>query len=246
MLGDKTDTFYGARLVADARLHLSTIMNGQYSESFFVTMCKITSQQIHFGYVTFTGKEIKLKGIKDFMYSSLYGLGLKPSTINLFLANCAKVAVNDKTQTQYSIRFMRWLQRQDDIFNFPQEIFEYKRLKLLIAVKYKKRKSEMWLRLGMLTSLYNQMPHLLQHIGEDRKYSDIVQCCEEYQIAEASKKLKPIELYRNPTLEQVYKLAEKLDDRLLDKFKKRALIARLIELYKASDSSDDSKIASDD
>lgn len=245
MLGDRTDTFYGARLVADARLHLGAIMNGQYSESFFVTMCKITSQKIYLGYITFTGREIKLKGIKDFMYSSLYGLGLKTTTINIFLANCARVAINDKTQTQYSVKFMRWLQKQDDIFDFPQEIFEYKRLKLSIATKYRRRKSEMWLRLGMLTSLYNQKPHLLQHVGPDRKYPDIVKCCEEHYIAEASRKLKPIELYRNPTLTQVYKLAEKLDERL-DKLKKRALIARLIELYRMSDQSDDGETAGDD
>lgn len=245
MLGDRTDTFYGARLVADARLHLGAIMNGQYSEPFFVTMCKITSQEVYLGYTTFTGKEVKLKGIKDFLYNSLYGLGLKASTIHVFLANCAKAAINDKTQTQYSMRFIRWLQKQDDIFAFPQEVFEYKRLRFFIVSRYRKRKSEMWLRLGMLASLYNQMPHLLQDVGPGRKYPDIVKCCEEHYIAEASKKLRPIELYKNPTLDQVHKLAEKLDERL-DKLKKRALIAKLIELYKLSDQPDDRETASDD
>lgn len=234
MLGDKNDTFYGARLVADARLHLGTIMNGQYSEPFFVTMCKIMSSEVYLGYTTFTGREIKLKGIKDFLYSSLHGLGLKATTIHIFLANCSKAAINDKTQTQYSMRFIRWLQKQDPVFDFPQELFEYKRLRIHVSYRYRRKKPEMWLRLGMLTSIYHQRPDLLQHIGPGRKYEDIVKCCEANYIAQASKKLRPIELYKNPTVDQVRKLAKKLDERL-DKLEKRVLIATLIELYKQGD-----------
>lgn len=244
MLGDRSDTFYGARLVADARLHLGAIMNGQYSEPFFVTMCKIMSQDVYLGYTTFTGKEVKLSGIKDFLYSSLYGLGLKPATINIFLSNCSKAAINDKTQTQYSMRFIKWLQAQDPIFAFPQELFEYKRLRYWVACKYKRRKSEMWLRLGLLLSIYNQKPHLLQDIGVNRKYPDVVQCAEENDISEVSKKLRPIELYKNPTVDQVRKLAEKLDERL-DRRKKRVLIANLIELYRLGEQEDDSEAAGD-
>lgn len=244
MLGDRNDTFYGARLVADARLHLGTIMNGQYSEPFFVTMCKIMSQEVYLGYVAFTGKEVKLQGIKDFLYNSLYGLGLKRGTINVFLANCSKAAINDRTQTQYSMRFIKWLQKQDPVFAFPQELFEYKRLRYWVACKYKRRKSEMWLRLGLLQSIYHQKPHLLQDIGVNRKYPDVVQCAEENDISEVSKKFKPIELYKNPTLEQVRKLAEKLDERL-DKLEKRVLIARLIELYRLGQQNNDSKAVLD-
>lgn len=240
MLGDTDDTFYGARLVADARLHLGSVMNGQSSEPFFVTMCKIMSHKTYLGYTTFTGQEVKLKGIKDFLYSSLYGLGLKTGTINVFLANCSKAAINDRTQTQYSMRFIKWLQAQDEIFAFPQELFEYKRLRYWTACKYKRRKPELWLRLGLLLSIYNQKPHLLQDIGVNRKYQDIVKCAEENDISEVSKKLKPIELYNNPTVEQVRKLAEKLNERL-DKLEKRILIAKLIELYKLEQGSNDSK-----
>lgn len=245
MLGDKNDTFYGARLVADARLHLGAIMNGQYSEPFFVTMCKIMSHEVYLGYTTFTGQEIKLKGIKDFLYSSLYGLGLKVGTINIFLANCSKAAVNDKTQTQYSMRFIKWLQAQDPIFAFPQELFEYKRLKYWVVCKYKRRKSEMWLRLGLLLSIYNQKPHLLQDIGAGRKYPDVVQCAEENDISEVSKKFKPIELYKNPTLTQVRKLAENLNQRL-DNVEKRVLIATLIELYKLGQQNNDGSAVCND
>lgn len=245
MLGDTNDTFYGARLVADARLHLGTIMNGQYSEPFFVTMCKIMSQEVYLGYTTFTGKEIKLKGIKDFLYSSLYGLGLKATTVHLFLGNCSKAAINDKTQTQYSMKFIKWLQKQDPVFDFPQELFEYKRLRIYVSYRYRRRKSEMWLRLGLLLSLYHQKPHLLQHIGQGRKYEDIVKCCEDNYIAEVSKKLRPIELYKNPTIDQVRRLAEKLNERL-DKLEKRVLIATLIELYKLDEQRDDEKTFCDD
>lgn len=245
MLGDKSDMFYGARLVADARLHLGAIMNGQYSEPFFVTMCKIMSQEIYKGYVTFKGDEIKLSGIKDFLYSSHYGLGLKPKTINVFLSNCAKAATNDRTQTQYSMRFIKWLQKQDPIFNFPQELFELKRLRVLVAMRYRRRKSQMWLRLGLLTSLYTQKPHLLQEIGPGRKYEDVVTCCEENDISEVSKALKPIHMYKNPTLEQVRKLADTLNVRL-DKLEKRVLIARLIELYKLDQQSNVNNPVHDD
>lgn len=242
MLGDKNDTFHGARLVADARLHLGTIMNGQYSEPFFVTMCKIMSEKVYLGYTTFTGKEIKLKGIKDFLYSSLYGLGLKATTIHIFLANCSKAAISDKTQTQYSMRFIKWLRQQDAVFNFPQELFEYKRLRIAVSYRYRRRKPEMWLRLNLLLSLYHQKPHLLEHIGPGREYEDIVKCCEDNYISEVSKKLKPIELYKNPTLEQVRKLAQKLNERL-DKLERRVLIATLIELYKSDERSNDGKSA---
>lgn len=236
MLGDTHDDFYGARLVADARLHLSTIMNGQYSEPFFVTMCKIMSHEVYLGYKTFKGKEIKLKGIKDFFYSTLYGLGLRPATINIFLANCSKAAVNDKTQTQYSMRFIKWLREQDPVFKFPQELFELKRIRSYIAIRYKNNKRRRWLMLGFLEAIYVQKPHLLQDIGAGRKYKDVAQCCEENDIAEMMQTLKPIKLYKNPTIEQVRQLAVLLSQRL-DKLERRTLIAKLIELYKADNDS---------
>lgn len=238
MLGDIHDDFFGARLVADARLHLSTIMNGEYSEAFFVTMCKIVSNKVYRGYKTFKGEDIELSGIKDFMYSSLYGLGLKVQTINQFLANCSKAARNDKTQTQYSMKFISWLQEQDEKFQFPQELFELKRLRSYVSMKYKSNKQERWMRLSLLERIYAQKPHLLEQIGGDRKYKDVVTCCEDNDLFERKRKLKGIYMFRNPTAAQVKEVAEALNERL-DKYEKRVLIARLIELYKIDEGQGD-------
>jgi len=114
MLKDRSDEFYGARLVADARLHLGAIVNNESSEAFFVTMCKIIKNEFYLGYKTFTGKEIKLSGMKDFIFNSNYGLGIKRETMPTFLANCAKAAVKDKTQAQCAKRFVKWLGEQHD------------------------------------------------------------------------------------------------------------------------------------
>lgn len=238
MLGDIHDEFYKARLVADARLHLGMIMNGQYSEPFFIAMCKIMSHEAYKGYKTFAGKEVKLSGIKDFLYSTHHGLGLKPMTINTFLANCAKAAIHDKTQTQYSMKFIEWLKGQDSIFKFPQELFELKRIRSELSLKYKKGSKARVTRLNMLMQLYTQKPHLLQEVGHERKYEDIVKCCEEHDIYEVRQKLKPIKLYRNPTLEQVRELAALLSGRL-DRLERRVLIASLIEIYKRDQQSND-------
>ena len=233
MLGDKEDDFYAARLVADARLHLGAIVNGQYSEAFFVTMCKITSQKIYLGYRTFGNREVKLSGIKDFFFNSSYGLGLKRSSFSNFLANCTNAATSDRTQTQYAFRFIKWLKNEDPVFDFPQEYFEYRRLRLEITIKLKRNKRERWRQYYIAEKLYLHHPDFLCEIGPGRKYKDVVECCDKEGIKESLKTLK-LELYSSPTVVQVHRIAERLHERL-DLYHRKALIARLIELYRESE-----------
>lgn len=243
MLGDRHDDFYDARLVADARLHLSTVMNCQYSEPFFVTMCKIIQRQTYLGYKTFKGKDIKLKGIFDFFYNSNYGLGITPHSIHIFLANCSKVAIEDRTQTQYAYKMIKWLREQDERFDFPQEYFEYKRL--LLALRYfpRRLKKERWRQQTLLKKLYVGYPHLLKDIGAGRKFKDIAACCEEYDLCSRFETIKLVKFYKNPNSHAVEELAKDLHGRL-DRHKRRVLIAKLIELYKG-DNSDEPEAADD-
>lgn len=232
MLKKTDDEFYGARLVADARLHLGAIVNGQFSEPFFVTMCKIMSSKIYLGYKTFGNKEVKLSGIKDFFFNSNYGLGLKRPDFEPFLANCTKAAIKDKSQSQYAFRFIKWLREEDEAFNFPQEYFEFKRIKLAISKKQRKNKYELWRQFYLAEKLYSQYPHLLSDVGAGRKYRDVVECCDKEGIKESAKTIK-FELYSHPTVAQVNRVAERLHERL-DNLHRKALIAKLIELYKES------------
>jgi hypothetical protein len=231
MLNDKRDAFYGARLVADARLHLGAVINGSGSEVFFVTMWKIIDNNIYFGYKTFDNRDIRLGGIKDFIFNSHYGLGIKKVTLASFLANCAKAAIKDKTQAQCAARFAKWLGEQHDGFDFPQEFFEYLRIKYYIKKRYKNTNHDRYRRLYLLDKIYNQYPHLLQEIGAEKRYRDVFDCAEDLMIWEKKQKIKPISLYRHPNSEQVKELAEVLSIRL-DKSKRRLLIAKMIEIYK--------------
>lgn len=231
MLGDKSDLFYGARLVADARLHLGAVINGETSEVFFETMCKIIDTKAYLGYTTFTNKEIKLAGIKDFIFNSNYGLGIKRVTLPIFLANSAKAATKDKSHSQSAVRFTKWLGEQHEGFDFPQEFFEYMRIKYYLKRKYGKPGRDKYRRLYLLDKLYNQYPHLLQEIGAGKKYKDVFDCAQDIGIWERKKNLRPISLYRDPTIAQVHELAEALSLRL-DRLERRALIAKLIEIYK--------------
>ena len=90
MLKDRSDIFYGARLVADARLHLGAVINGGDGELFFTTMWKIIDNKFYLGYRTFDNREIKMGGVKDFIFNFHHGLGIKKVTLATFLANCAK------------------------------------------------------------------------------------------------------------------------------------------------------------
>lgn len=240
MLNDRADPFYGARLVADARLHLGTVINGGESEAFFYTMCRIVNNNFHLGYRTFNNKEITLSGAKDFIFNNSYGLGIKKVTLSTFLANCAKAAVKDKSQGQYAAKFSKWLGEQYEGFDFPQEFFEFLRIKYYIKARYRDKNRDKHRRLYLLEKLYNQYPQVLQDIGAGKKYKDVFDCAQDLMIWEKKERLKPLSLYRHPNLAQIDELAEKLSVRL-DKHKRRALIAKLIEIYKRDELINDSE-----
>lgn len=231
MLKDKSDPFYGARLVAAARLHLGAVINNDSSDEFFVTMCKIIRNEFYLGYKTFTGKDVKLAGMKDFIFNSHHGLGIKKATMATFLANCAKAAANDKTQSKCAKRFVKWLGDQHDKFALPQVYFEYRRIDGYINIKYKNRNKEKWRRIYLLDRLYAQYPEKLEEIGAGRKYKDVTDCCQDLGFWQKKERLKPLALYRYPTILQVEELAENLSKRL-DRRKRRVLIAKMIEIYK--------------
>jgi len=231
MLKDRSDPFYGARLVAAARLHLGAVINNENAEEFFVTMCKIIRNEFYLGYKTFTGKDIKLAGVKDFIFNTNYGLGIKKATMPTFLANCARAAVNDRTQSKCAKRFVKWLGDQHDKFALPQPFLEYRRIDAYINIKYKKRNREKWRRINLLDRLYAQYPEKLEEIGAERKYKDVTDCAEALGFWQKKERLKPLSLYRYPTILQVEDLARDLSKRL-DRRKRRVLIAKLIEIYK--------------
>jgi hypothetical protein len=219
------DPHYGAMLIEQARLHLGTVMAGQDSEPFFMAMLKIVEANVHLEYLTLRNKEARLKGIKDFLQSVYYGLGIKD--LGDFTANVVKSSLKEKSKNRYAHQFIEWLKTQDPAFQFPQEYFEYRRI--MKAIWYDKRMppktktlSYRWARF-----IYNTSPTLLNEIGWDRKYKTVQACYYGERFEEKQQILKPIKTYQNPTDFQVSQLAESLFQRL-GKGKSRKLASELM------------------
>lgn len=219
------DPHYGAMLIEQARLHLGTVMAGQDSEPFFMAMLKIVEANVHLEYLTLRNKEAKLKGIKDFLQSVYYGLGIKD--LGDFTANVVKSSLKEKSKNRYAHQFIEWLKTQDPAFQFPQEYFEYRRI--MKAIWYDRRMppkiktlSYKWARF-----IYNTSPALLNEIGWDRKYKTVQACYYGERFEEKQQILKPIKTYQNPTDFQVSQLAESLFQRL-GRGKSRKLASELM------------------
>ena len=71
----------------------------------------------------------------------------------------------------------------------------------------------------------------MQEIGAERKYKDLTDCAQDLGFWEKKERLKPLALYKHPTILQVEALAKAFSKRL-DRKKRRVLIAKLIEIYK--------------
>lgn len=219
------DPHYGAMLIEQARLHLGTVMAGQDSEPFFMAMLKIVEANVHLEYLTLRNKEAKLKGIKDFLQSVYYGLGIKD--LGDFTANVVKSSLKEKSKNKYAHQFIEWLKTQDPAFQFPQEYFEYRRIMKAIWYDRKmppkiKTLSYRWARF-----IYNTSPALLNEIGWDRKYKTVQACYYGERFEEKQQILKPIKTYQNPTDFQVSQLAESLFQRL-GRGKSRKLASELM------------------
>lgn len=232
MLRDRTDEYLGARLVADARLHLGSIMNGQYSEPFFLTMCRIVHYKVYLGYKTFEGKKVELKGIKDFLYSAHYGLGLRRETINRFHANISRLAMKDKSQGKNALRFVDWLRQQDKEFYYPLEVFEYRRVVNEIDLLNPVNRTERWRQLRLAESLFIKHPEVLALIGADRKYKTVHDCADDLGLKKKKKVLRPY-LYQVPTDVNLKRLAKQLCQ-MLELDEQKTLITNMISQYKSN------------
>lgn len=100
-----------------------------------MAMLKIVEANVHLEYLTLRNKEAKLNGIKDFLQSVYYGLGIKD--LGDFTANVVKSSLKEKSKNRYAHQFIEWLKTQDSAFQFPQEYFEYRRI--MKAIWYDKR-----------------------------------------------------------------------------------------------------------
>lgn len=232
MLGDKKSEEYDAALVAQARLHLSNIVNGHMSELFFDAIEEIIKRKIYLGYRNLRGKNVKLSGIKDFFYNFHHGLGIK--NIPEFLANCVKIDVDNKSRDGRVRRFITWLHKVDpDAFQFPDEYWELRRLHIAISImKGSREKKQQYARMARI--IYMNSPETLKYIGPTRKYKTIPKAYVDVLGIQVKKNLGPIKLYDCPTVREVEELARELYSRL-DKYKVRVLIGKLIEVYRLND-----------
>lgn len=232
MARDKKAEDYDAGLVARARLHLSSVVNGGMSELFFDAMEEIIERKTYLGYTAVNGKQVKLSGIKDFFYNFNHGLGIK--NLADFLANCANLDADGKSKNGKVRRFINWLHEEDpDSFEFPDEYWELRRLRISIS-QMRGSKEKKYQYAAMLKMLYMHAPEQLKYIGINRKYNSIPKAYREIIQPDAPKVLTPIKLFRCPTVAQVEDLARELYRRI-GKYKTRVLIARLIEIYKLND-----------
>jgi len=222
----KQDPHYGAMLIEQARLHLGTVMAGQDSEPFFMAMLQIIEAKIYLSYTTLKNKEVKLKGVKDFLQSVYYGLGIKD--IEAFTANVAKSSLSEKSRNKYAHQFIEWLKTQDATFQFPPEYFEYRRIIKSIYYNKKIPKKKKALYYKWARFIYNTDPALLNDIGWDRKYLTVEACYYGEKFEEKQRILKPIKTYRNPTDFQLDQLADSLYVRL-GYGKSRMLALKLME-----------------
>ena len=170
-------------------------------------MMRIVEAKVYLGYKTLNGKSAKLSGIKDFIYNSHYGLGVRD--MQEFLCGVTEAAYKDDSRRKYGYQFIDWLREQDPTFRFPEEFFEYRRLMaMVVKVKHKTPIRRFGWRVNVIKFLYREHPHLLSLINSDGKYKTIEECYFSEGIAEKMETIKPIKIYSNPTSPQLEKIAE--------------------------------------
>ena len=203
LLGPKADdSLWRGRLVADTRLRLANIFGNKNDEKFFRNMYDIVKHKIHYGYRTVAGKDVELKGIKDFLYNKKYGLGVLD--IREFMLKMTKASLADKSEDEIVHRFLIWLKKQDKMFDLSPEYCEYKRLQMSLKQQQIKKKipdqkyKTSWgvYKYSVLKTIYRVRPELLQHIGEDRKFKDIEEAAFEAGIIAFNKKPKCVSTIR--------------------------------------------------
>lgn len=233
----KDDPLYDAMLVESVRLHLSKILGSTPSEIFFSDMLRIAERKVYLGYKTIRGKDVKLRGIKDFIHNVHYGLGVRD--MHSFLCGLTEAAIKDTSKSRYGYQLVDWLKDQDPVFDFPDELFQFRRLMRSISYDRKLRKNRKYFLYTVVRNIYRDSPSLLAEIGHDRKYKTIMECYLSECVIERVETLKPISLFRNPTNHQLKDVAEVLYTRL-GRGKTRILILELLEQCKRNDSQDSS------
>lgn len=208
-----------------------------------MAMLQIVEAKVHLGYLTLRNKTVKLKGIKDFLQSVYYGLGIKD--LNGFINNSVKSALKERSKSRYAAQFIDWLKDQDPEFCFPQEYFEFRRVVRMIYYNKKMPKKKKAIAYKWARFIYNTSPELLSEIGWDKKYKTVEACYYGEGFEEKQKILKPIKTYQNPTSFQLDQLAASLYERL-GYGKSRMLAWKLIVLCKSESSSGDGDTEHDD
>lgn len=231
----KDDPLYDAMLVESVRMHLHKILNSMPSEIFFSDMLRIAERKVYLGYKTIKGKDAKLRGIKDFIHNVHYGLGVRD--MHSFLCGLTEAAVRDTSKSRYGYQLVDWLKDQDPVFNFPDELFHFRRLMRSIAYdkRLKNHKNKKYFLYTVVRNIYRDAPSLLAEIGDGRKYKSVMECYLSECVVERIETLKPISLFRNPTNHQLKDVAETLYTRL-GRGKTKMLILELLEQCKQNDS----------
>jgi hypothetical protein len=161
------DPFSNARLVEELRLHYSHILEGRYSEQFYVCFFKVIEKKIYLGYTTLAGKQIELKGILDFLHSKHYGLGI--TRLHDFMLAFVDQMIYDETESQYARQIVEWLRNQSYLFKFPRKVYELERL--FSWIRYRKAKKKINQKeINLFILIYNKCPDILKNIGEGRDY----------------------------------------------------------------------------
>lgn len=221
------DIFYDARLVEETRTHFATILEGRYSEPFFYCFFKIIQRKVYLGYYTYRGREVKLKGIVDFIFSKHYGLGL--NGIDQFILPICDVMIYDETESQYARQILKWLKKESSLFKLPKKAHEFERL--LSWVRYRKGTGRVSNReIRIFIKLYNSHPEFLERIGQAREFRTF----EQAGIAAGIVQVRPgvsIRINRDMTGEEYDIAAEKIYNMLGPEGNCR-LIERLISIQK--------------
>ena len=231
------------RLVNETRLHLSTILRGEYSEGFFVNMCKIAKREYYLGYVNPIGKKVEMGGITNFFTNRSHGLGI--ADLQDFCAKINKVCVRDNSPQQFAVRFLEWLAKQSEYYSFPQEVYEYKRLirdanRCGLGVKNKRH---IYRAIGIIKFLFSAHPEVLEHIGIGRNYENVFEVGELYGHRTAKRTHKKLRMFKYQTTFQTKQTAEHLFQHL-GVYHTKVLVSTLIDLLKEAQQKDANKSAS--
>lgn len=177
-----------------------------------MAMLQIAESNVHLGYRTLKDKNVQLKGIKDFLHSCYYGLGIKD--LQEFTLNVIKSSLKERSKSNYAHQFIKWLRLQDESFCFPEEYFEFRRILRAIYQNKRISKKRKILLYRFANYIYRMQPELLSQIGWNRKYKTIQACYYQEKFEEKREILKPIKTYQNPTQFQLDELATSLIQRL--------------------------------